>query len=90
VLRIVKCVQFVDAEIELMSMGKGWIEPGAVADTLAASGVQVTPDDAEAVARALERIAAAAAILFASQSFDDTAERYFRLLEGDDAGGAEA
>jgi hypothetical protein len=48
---------------------------------IVASGVYVTAAEAEAVARSLARIRAAAAILQRSISFDDTGERYYRLLD---------
>jgi hypothetical protein len=46
-------------------------------------GVNVNADDVEAVARSLERIQTAAATLLQSLSFDETSERYYRLLEAD-------
>lgn len=57
----------------------------ALEQVLAASGVKITSQDADAVARALTRINAAAVTLLASLSFDDTIERYYRLLENDPA-----
>jgi hypothetical protein len=59
-------------------------------EVLAASGVQATPEEAEAVLRALTRVRAAAANLLEPQAFDDTAERFYRLLENDGGTGAEA
>ncbi len=51
----------------------------ALAEILAASGVKVEPEDIAAVARAVVRIANAAASR-PSPSFDDTNERFYRLL----------
>jgi len=62
----------------------------ALEQVLAASGVKVTSQDADAVARALARINSAAAAVLASLSFDDTIERYYRLLENDLAEGSGA
>jgi len=50
------------------------------------SGVKVTPQEAETVARSLARIQAAAAVLQRSRSFDDTGEQYYRLLDRNAAG----
>jgi uncharacterized 2Fe-2S/4Fe-4S cluster protein (DUF4445 family) len=52
---------------------------------LTASGITVTGEDVEAVARSLARIEAAAAILLHPLSFDETDERFYRLIEGDAA-----
>jgi ribosomal protein L12E/L44/L45/RPP1/RPP2 len=62
-------------------------EIGAAALTavLAATGVTVDASEVEAVARSLERIERAAALL-QTTSFDDTNERFYRLLANDDAG----
>ena len=49
------------------------------------SGVAIAPQEAEAVARSLARIWAAAAILLRSSSFDETGEHYHRLLESNAA-----
>jgi hypothetical protein len=57
----------------------------ALAEVLAASGVKVSPEDVGPVAGSLARIERAAALLRAP-SFDDTNERFFRLLEDDGAG----
>jgi DNA-binding GntR family transcriptional regulator len=56
----------------------------ALAEVLAASGVKVSPEEIGAVARSLARIQDAAASL-RSPSFDDTNERFYRLLEDDGA-----
>jgi hypothetical protein len=87
VLRIEKCVQFFDAEVIGMSAGER-DGPGGktVEEVITNSGVKVTPQEAEAVARSLPRIRAAAAILQRSRSFDDTGEQYYRLLDRDAAG----
>ena len=70
--------------------GDEGVDRQALSKMLAASGVRVTAEEAEAVLRAVARVRAAAASLLESQSFDDTAESYFRLLESDGADGAEA
>ena len=50
---------------------------------IADSGVKVNADDVNAVARSLGPIQTAAATLLQSLSFDETGERYYRLLEAD-------
>ncbi len=57
----------------------------ALAELLASSGVAVAQDEVAPVARALERINAAARALL-RPSFDDTLEAYYRLLEQDGTG----
>jgi hypothetical protein len=66
------------------------IDQRALAEILIASGVTVTPDEVDSVDRALARLDAAAAVLLASPSFDETVERFLRLLDqdGTDGGGA--
>jgi hypothetical protein len=79
------------AEITSMSAGmRGGISEAALEEVLAASGVKITSEDAEAVARSLLRIQAAAATLLQSLSFDETVERFYRLLDTGTAGGAGA
>jgi hypothetical protein len=63
------------------------IDRAAVEKLIAESGVSVTAEDVDAVARSLERIQNAAATLLQSLSFDETAERFYRLLDADAAGG---
>ncbi len=60
----------------------------ALEKVIADLGVSVNADDVEAVARSLDRIQGAAASLLQSPSFDETSERYYRLLEADVLGGA--
>jgi hypothetical protein len=62
-------------------------EIGATALTavLAASGVTANAGDVGAVARSLARIERAATLL-QTPCFDDTNERFYRLLANDDAG----
>jgi hypothetical protein len=62
-------------------------EIGATALTavLAATGVTVDASEVGAVAPSLERIERAAGLL-QTPSFDDTNERFYRLLANDDAG----
>jgi hypothetical protein len=55
----------------------------ALEKILASSGVKISPQDVDAVARSLARINHAAAGLFPSCVLDETAERFFRLLESD-------
>jgi hypothetical protein len=86
VLRIEKCVQFFGGGDGGMSAkARDDISEAALAAVLAASGVAVNADDIGPVARSLARIERAA-ILLGSPSFDDTNERFHRLLEDDGAG----
>ncbi len=50
---------------------------------MADSGVKVTAEDVDAIARSLARIHKAASILLPSLSFDITVERFALLLESD-------
>jgi hypothetical protein len=76
------------AEVTDVSSGKPDAIAGAtVAAVVADSGVSITAEEAEAVARSLVRIEAAAAILLRLPSFDETGEQYYRLLESDAAEG---
>jgi hypothetical protein len=61
------------------------ISEAALAAVLAASGVALNTDDVGPVARSLARIERAA-VLLGSPSFDDTNERFYRLLEDDGSG----
>ena len=70
--------------------GRGGIDRQALIELLAANGVHATPEEADAVLPALTRIHAAAASLLEPQTFDDTAERFGRLLENDGGAGTEA
>ncbi len=60
----------------------------ALEKVIADLGVSVNADDVAAVARSLDRIQSAAASLLQSLSFDETSERYYRLLEADVLGEA--
>jgi hypothetical protein len=60
----------------------------ALEKVIADLDVSVNADDVAAVARSLDRIQSAAASLLQSLSFDDTSERYYRLLEADVLGEA--
>jgi hypothetical protein len=64
------------------------VDRSALEKFISESGVEVTAADVEAVARSLERIESAAATLLRSLPFDETNERFYRLLETDSAGGA--
>jgi hypothetical protein len=55
-----------------------------VADT----GVSVSPAEAEGLVQSLARVQAAAASLLRPPSFDETIERFYRLLESGAANGA--
>jgi len=68
----------------------GGIGEAALEEVLAASGVEITSEDAKAVARSLVRIEAAAMTLLQSLSFDETVERFYRLLDTGSAEGAGA
>ena len=57
------------------------IDRPALARVIAGSGVEVSAEDVEAVARSLERIAQAAATLLPGISFDEAGERFDRLLD---------
>jgi hypothetical protein len=61
----------------------GGIDRTALARLIADSGVRLTAEEADAVARSLDRMQNAAATLLQSLSFDETAERFYRLLETD-------
>jgi hypothetical protein len=56
------------------------IDRGALETVFSAAGVAATREDADAVALSLAHIDRAAAILFAALSFDETVERFYRLL----------
>ncbi len=60
----------------------------ALEKVIADLGVSVNADDVAAVAQSLDRIQSAAASLLRSLSFDETNERYYRLLEADVLGEA--
>jgi hypothetical protein len=88
----------IEKPVQLIS-GRGFIDMSAsMRDTggealtglLAASGVAVTANEAEAVARSLKRIDVATAALLQEVDFDETVERFYRLLEGDAGTGAGA
>jgi hypothetical protein len=74
------------AEVTGMSVGRGSIDKTALEKVLSSSGVKVASEDVDAVARSLVRIESAATALCRSLSFEDTAEHFYRLLEGDPAG----
>ena len=61
------------------------ISEAALAAVLAASGVTISPEEIGPVLRSLARIQDAAVSL-RSPSFDDTDERFYRLLEDDGLG----
>jgi len=61
------------------------ISDEALADVLMSNNVRVAPEEIGAVVASLARINGAAALLLVSQSFDDTNERFYRMLEHDDA-----
>jgi hypothetical protein len=69
----------------MSATARGDISEAALAQVLAASGVDVGPEDIGPVVRSLARVERAAAMLPAP-SLDDTDERFGRLLEDDGAG----
>jgi hypothetical protein len=73
-----------------MSAGAGdGVDRAAALQTLVAdTGVNVTPAEAQALVQSLARVQGAAATLLRPPSFDETVERFYRLLESDAAGGA--
>jgi hypothetical protein len=60
------------------------LSEAALADVLTASGVKVRAEDVSPVALTLARIEQAA-VLLSTPTFDDTNERFYRLLEHDGA-----
>lgn len=60
----------------------------AVEELMASRGVRISSEEVDAVVRSLARIQAAAATLLQSPSFDETSERFYRLLENEAADGA--
>jgi len=66
---------------------RGVIDKAALQKVIAQSGVEVSGADVDAVAGSLKRIESAAAILLQSLPFDETNERFYRLLEIDPTGG---
>ena len=63
------------------------VDNAALEQVLTAAGVEVTGADVEAVARSFARIQAAADALMPSLPFDETGERFYRLLDtGSEAG----
>jgi len=64
------------------------IDVAALEKVLASSGVEISSQDVEAVARSLARINQAAAALFPPCVLDESGERFFRLLESDAGDGA--
>jgi hypothetical protein len=88
VLRNQNCVQFFAVEITRMSAPEQrTIDRAALKKLIAGSGVTVTFEDVESVARSLERIQEAASTLARSLPFDETTERFRRLLEAGAADG---
>jgi hypothetical protein len=61
-------------------------DEAALEKIMANSGVHVTSEDVDAVARALARIRIALAKLLLSTPFDETIERFYLLLESDRVG----
>ncbi len=69
----------------MSAVGGKELGEAALAELLASSGVAVAQDEVAPVARALERINAAARALL-RPSFDNALEAYYRLLEQDGTG----
>jgi len=63
------------------------IDRAALERLIVESGVHITSGEVEAVARSLERIQQAASRLVQSLPFDETAERFYRLLDAGPADG---
>lgn len=61
------------------------IDRAALQELLADSGVKVTSEEADVLARSLARIRIAAMTLLRATPFDETSERFYRLLEMDAA-----
>jgi hypothetical protein len=61
----------------------------ALEEALANSGVRLASEEVDAVARSLDRIQIAAATLLRSPSFDETSERFYRLLDIDASDGVD-
>jgi hypothetical protein len=53
------------------------------------TGVSVTPAEAQALVQSLARVQAATATLLRQPSFDETVERFYRLLESDAGKGSQ-
>jgi hypothetical protein len=66
---------------------RGGIDRAVLERLIAESGVRLTAEEADAVARSLARIQDAAATLLASLALDETSERFYRLIETDAADG---
>jgi hypothetical protein len=73
-----------------MSVGEGdGVDHAAALRALVAdTGVSVSPAEAEAMVQSLTRFQAALASLLHQPSFDETIERFYRLLETGAAQGA--
>ncbi len=69
----------------MSAVGDKDLGEAALAELLASSGIAVAHEEVAPVARALERINAAARALL-RPSFDDTVEAYSSLLEQDGTG----
>jgi hypothetical protein len=68
--------------------GDGVDRAAALQALVADAGVNVTPAEAQALVQSLARVHGAAATLLRPPSFDETVERFNRLLESDAAEGA--
>jgi hypothetical protein len=68
--------------------GDGVDRPAALRALVGDTGVSVTPAEAQALVQSLARVQAATATLLRRPSFDETVERFYRLLETDAAKGS--
>jgi hypothetical protein len=68
--------------------GGGVDRAAALQALVADAGARLTAAEAETVVQAVARVHAAAAVLLRPPSFDETVERFYRLLESDAAEGA--
>jgi len=72
-----------------MSAGAdGGIDKATLERLIAGSGVRPPPQELDAVARSLARIRTAAAALSPPSSFNETVERFYRLLQAEANDGA--
>lgn len=85
-LRDTDRVQFFPTEVTRVSARPlGGIDKATVEGLMAASGVSPSSAELDAVVNSLARMHSAAATLLQSLSLDETAERFFHLLESDAA-----
>jgi hypothetical protein len=69
--------------------GDGVDRSAALRALVGDTGVSVTPAEAQGLAQSLARVQTATATLLRQPSFDETVERFYRLLETDAAEGSQ-